>query len=184
MITGECAAITEVILQKRTEYFLSVLELGAGHGVMSLLLKHYRPQWDILGIDLQANLVALANLNKRLLSASVCFEKKDLKTIEGTWTLIFGNPPFFENGKGRLSKSGERALSRHEILCTLDDVLACLKRCLAANGTAYLAYPDKRREELNKKAEKIGLAVKNNYPLQDNTKSQLVNLTELQHAAS
>jgi len=39
------------------------LELGCGNGIISLMLAHYHPDWQIIAIDIQLKLIQLAKKN-------------------------------------------------------------------------------------------------------------------------
>jgi len=59
----------------------------------------------------------------------------------------------------RLNPHPEKAASRHELNCTLDDVLSCSVRCLKPAGTAVLILLAQRRAELEETARRAGLQV-------------------------
>ena len=39
---------------------IKVLELGSGNGIISIMLSHYRPNWEVTGLEIQSHLVTLA----------------------------------------------------------------------------------------------------------------------------
>jgi len=141
------------------------LELGTGSGVVSLALAHKRGDLSIDAVELQPALAGLARYNVRHNSLdNVNVVEADLKTLQGPrwagrYDLVFSNPPFRAVGKGRLNPHPEKAASRHELNCTLDDVLSCSVRCLKPAGTAVLILLAQRRAELEETARRAGLQV-------------------------
>jgi tRNA1(Val) A37 N6-methylase TrmN6 len=75
-----------------------VLELGAGAGIASLCLAARVPGVRVLGIDIDAGLVVLANENaaRNGLDGRVCFEPGDAAQFSGgrQFDHVFFNPPF------------------------------------------------------------------------------------------
>jgi tRNA1(Val) A37 N6-methylase TrmN6 len=160
-ITSDTTFITEKILQKCSPAKIRVLELGSGNGIISLMLAHYRPEWQITGIEIQAKLVKLSCANAKLAEANVTFLEADLKSFRAVekFDLIISNPPYFAKTEGKISPIRERAISRHEIHCSMSDIFQCLKRNLEATGKAFLMYPLSRWEECEKNAKKVDLII-------------------------
>ena len=129
---------------------LRVLDLGCGSGIIAVMLGLQRPTWQITGIDVQAPLIELARENAAVNRLDTSFLCMDLKEYHdpGGFDLIVGNPPWLKLGAGIASPDASRELSRREIRCTAEDVMACLKRNLRPDGTALLVYPSQRLEEL------------------------------------
>lgn len=76
-----------------------VLELGAGAGVASLCLAARVPGAHVLGVEIDAELVALANENaaRNGMADRVRFELGDVAGVlgEGAYHHVFFNPPFY-----------------------------------------------------------------------------------------
>ena len=158
-ITSDTAFIVDLILQHYSDAQRSVLELGSGNGIISIMLAHYRSNWQITGIEIQPELVKLSKNNAEHANVKVDFQKTDLKDFHSTsqYDLIVSNPPFYPVRSGKISPIKERAISRHEILCEMADVFAAIKRNLNPNGIAFLLYPEERLEEAEKNAKKVDL---------------------------
>ncbi|MCK4653848.1 MAG: methyltransferase [Candidatus Cloacimonetes bacterium] len=162
-ITTDTEFIIRTILQKyRTpSKKFSVLELGSGNGIISIMLAHYCPEWQITGIEIQSHYVSLSKENAKLVDIKTTFIEADLKqfTSKNRFDLIVSNPPYFPKNKGRINPDIERAISRHEILCTMEDVLNSVKRNLKTQGKAYLLYPETRLNNIIQFAKKVDLKV-------------------------
>jgi ribosomal protein L3 glutamine methyltransferase len=74
-----------------------VLDLCTGSGCIAIATAHYHPQWDVVGIDVSDDALALANENReRLHVPNVSFLKSDLFAgLQGqVFDLIVTNPPY------------------------------------------------------------------------------------------
>ncbi len=73
------------------------LDLCTGSGCIAIAMAHYNPNWDVVGIDISAQALALAEENKaRLHAGNVSFRESDLfGALEGeVFDLIVTNPPY------------------------------------------------------------------------------------------
>ncbi len=182
-ITTDSGFVVETVLDRIAAENLSVLELGSGNGIISIMLAHYRPKWQISGIEFQPQLVELSRQNAELAEVKVKFIKADLKSFkfEVKFGLIISNPPYFPANDGRISPVRERAISRHEVACQMHDVLFCLKRNLKTNGKAFLLYPVSRLTECEKNVKKVDLNIERKFILPSSKQKERV-LLELMHA--
>jgi len=153
------------------------LELGCGNGIISLMLAHYHPDWQIIAIDIQLKLIQLAKKNNRICETDVLFQKADLKMYSNPnkFDLIFANPPFFQLGMFRLGDDDSRNIARHEIECKLRDVLRNIKRNLKPNGKAYLIYPIQRLKQIETESKKVDLILLE----KKNIKSKVITIFKL-----
>jgi tRNA1(Val) A37 N6-methylase TrmN6 len=158
-ITSDTAFIVETILEQISNENLSVLELGSGNGIISIMLVHYRPSWQITGIEIQPELAKLSLKNAELAEVKVEFKEADFRIFNSSkkFDLIVSNPPFYPVKSGKISPIQERAISRHEISCNMSDVFQAVKRNLKQDGKAFLLYPEERMLELEKNVKKVDL---------------------------
>lgn len=158
-ITSDTKFIVDNVLNLFPENHKTLLELGSGNGIISIMLRHYRPNWQIKGIDIQSQLVELANNNALLTESKAKFQVADIRTYNSPngYQLIVANPPYYPANEGRISPYEERAISRHELCCNMMDVLQCVKRNLLEQ--AFLLYPGSRLFELEKNVKKVDLKV-------------------------
>ncbi len=131
-----------------------VVELGAGCGVVTLLLARRWPGTQFTGVELQPALAELFARNVIMNGVadrvrSVCGDLRDPRVLSGQVVeLVLCNPPYRPLGTGRRSVGRERALARHEIACTLSDVIVAAARQLKPGGRLRLIYPVARLAEL------------------------------------
>lgn len=143
---------------------LKVLDLGCGSGVLPLLLKAREPSLDITGVEIQESAARLAVRNMRLNQTDVKIHHGDLRCLPKDWgasfDLIITNPPFFPLGHGKLNPNDECAAARHELFCTLEELITCAKRLLKPRGRFVLIYRCERLSELCALCQKYQLTPK------------------------
>jgi tRNA1Val (adenine37-N6)-methyltransferase len=100
-----------------------IADLGAGSGVIGLLLARKYPSAHITLVELQESLVKNAEKNAELngLADRVSVVHQDIKKMKfdpdvlHCYDLVVSNPPFRKTKTGLISPSDERAMARHEI---------------------------------------------------------------------
>lgn len=182
-ITSDSAFLFNTISDKIKQENISLLELGSGNGIISIMLSYYHPKWKIVGIEIQKHLVVLSIDNANLSETSPCFIEEDLRVFTSLqkYDLIASNPPYFPKEEGRISQIKERAISRHEISCNIMDVMKCVKRNLKKDGTAFILYPQNREHDLDNFAKKVDLKSMKKFIL-DSEKNKKRVIVELVHA--
>lgn len=147
---------------------IRVLELGAGSGVVSIALADRRPEREIVAVEVQEGLAALAreNVERNNLTERVRIVQRDIRDLcgtgwDGAFDLVVANPPFRAVGQGRLNPEREKAIARHELLGALGDFIACADRCLAPEGRAVLILLAEREAALREACAGTGLAPSN-----------------------
>ena len=180
-VTEAAAVLQDTIIKHTDLEVLSGLELGSGNGIISLMLASRKQGWDLTGIELQPTLVELARENNSGLRLDCSFRQGDLRDYEKKikyreYDLVYANPPWVKAGSGKVSPDEARALSRQEITCTMQDILACLDWSLNETGTAWLIYPNGRRAELMATLEDTGLIVKEIFQPEESPPSFVVKL--------
>ncbi|MDP8203044.1 MAG: methyltransferase [Candidatus Tenebribacter mawsonii] len=182
-ITSDSTFLFETITEQILEKEVTALELGSGNGIISIMLSHYHPHWKIMGIEIQEHLVVLSRNNAILSEASPVFIESDLRklTTQQKYDLIISNPPYFPITEGKISPIEERAISRHEVTCSMMDILECVKRNLAKNGKAFILYPQNRETDLVKFAKKVDLKVMKKFVLVSEKNKKKI-IVELVHA--
>jgi len=131
------------------------VELGAGSGVISILLAKRLKQAKIIAVEIQKALAGRAMRNVELngLSDRIEILNEDIKDIKkilpaNKFDFVFSNPPFRKTKTGRLSVYEERAVARHEIEMTLPDLIKAAAGLLKHSGRLFLIYHPFRLAEL------------------------------------
>lgn len=134
-----------------------ILDLGAGCGVISLILAYRFGAHveKIHSIEIQPSLFNLLqhNIAQNSYDNLICPIIGDLKSIlqyveSESIDHIFCNPPYFSTGSGRINKNDEAYGARHQIHANLNDIAAAARKVLVNKGTMTLCYPAKRITEL------------------------------------
>jgi tRNA1(Val) A37 N6-methylase TrmN6 len=147
----------------RTESADELLELGAGCGVISLLLS-IKPFKRITAVEIQESLFALAERNVALnrLEKKIFVVHSNLMTFRPgrKYDIIFSNPPYHLFSSGHLSPSEEKSIARHELKCDIFGIMRKTAELLEDDGRAYFVYPTRRKEDFRSAMEKSGLKIK------------------------
>lgn len=142
-----------------------IVDLGAGSGVVGLLLAKKYPDANVTLVELQENLYRLSRKNIKLngLENRMDALKDDIRTLKwgaGGFELAVSNPPFRKPLTGRLSTDKERAVARHELKLTLGELLETGARLLKNRGRFSLIYHPLRLNELLLGLKAVGLEPK------------------------
>lgn len=143
-----------------------LLDLGCGCGIMPLILGYRHPDICITGVEIQEELAAAAarNVKENGLQHRVRILPRDIKglSLEDIGTpadLIISNPPYKKMGTGRINPHRGRALARHEIALTIDQLFASAAPLLSPGGRICLIFPALRLADLESAALSSGLFV-------------------------
>ena len=128
-----------------------VLDLGAGCGVLSLILSYRHPSLHLTCLELQPSLVALirTNVEQNGLADRITLVEGDLRRINtlvpvGGYDLIVCNPPYYPVGSGKRNPNAEQSIARHELAATLADIVAASAFALRNKGRLAMIYPAAR----------------------------------------
>lgn len=140
----------------------SVLDLGTGTGIIPLLLEAKTNAKSFKALEIQPESVDMAR-------RSVCLNQLEnkIEIVEGdikeadqlfplsSFDVVTCNPPYMNSGKGLLNDKSSKAIARHEIYCTLSDVIQAAARVVKVGGRFYMVHRPHRLaeiiEELRKK---------------------------------
>ncbi len=132
-----------------------IADLGAGNGVIALILAHLHPLLWITGVELQPKMFERANRNIRMNSFTdkVTMRQADVRTIQENFTpesfaAVVCNPPYRRMNSGRISPNPEKKIARHEMTASLADFLRAGSYLLPIKGRMALIYPALRVVDL------------------------------------
>ena len=144
-----------------------IIDLGTGCGILPLILAFRHKVKTVIGVEIQPSLADLARRNVALnrLSTRIKIWEKDLKSLGGkscreTFDLVLSNPPYRKVGSGRVNPRLEKALARHEITATLEDVVHTADDLLKDKGRLTMIYPASRAADLIEEMRKFHLEPK------------------------
>ncbi len=124
-----------------------VLDLCSGTGIVPILMDARNACGDYTGIEILPGMADMANESARLngISDRVRFLQGDLRRTEtlvkkGSFDVVTVNPPYMPAGTGLVNPDDEKAIARHEVLCTLDDVIRASSTALKSKGRLYMVH--------------------------------------------
>jgi tRNA1(Val) A37 N6-methylase TrmN6 len=124
-----------------------VLDLCTGNGVVPLLLTTRSKAAEIWGVEIQERLADMAVRNVQLneLEGRLHMIHGDLRTIHhslghGQFDLVTVNPPYLPVPAGEQNINVHVAAARHEVHCTLEDVLAASAKQVRAGGKFAMVH--------------------------------------------
>ncbi|MCZ8523722.1 MULTISPECIES: tRNA1(Val) (adenine(37)-N6)-methyltransferase [Paenibacillus] len=127
-----------------------VADLCSGNGVIPLLLTT-RTQAHITGIEIQERLAGMARRNVLLngLGDRITMLQGDLRESReeltgGQFDLVTVNPPYLPVPNGEQNINEHVAAARHEVLCTLEDVIRTGARLLRSGGKFSMVHRPSR----------------------------------------
>lgn len=151
---GFCFGIDAILLSdfardmKKSEL---VVDLCTGTGVIPILLAGKTEAKKIIGVEIQEECadmakrsVALNNLENRVEIINV--DLKLLKNVipSATVDVVTVNPPYMKKGTGVINEKNAIIISKHEVSCTLEDVIKEAARLLKFNGEFYMIHKSER----------------------------------------
>ena len=126
-----------------------VLDLGTGTGIIPILLIGKTEAAHITGIEIQQEMAKMANRSVKLnhLSEKIKIIHGDFKKAiqllgAGTFDVITTNPPYMN--AGLKNPEDAKAIARHEIKCTLEDVVKTGSRMLKIGGKFAMVHRPER----------------------------------------
>jgi tRNA1Val (adenine37-N6)-methyltransferase len=147
-----------------------IADLGAGSGIVGLLLARKYPDAKVSLFELQEGLSTLAKKNITLnsLGNRVNVIKADIRgirpcsTAPGTdcFDIAVSNPPFRKPKTGLICPEEERAIARHEIRLKLPELVYAVHHLLCSRGRFFLIHHPERLTELAGTLGESGLEVK------------------------
>ena len=132
-----------------------VLELGAGCGVISIMLASlYRPR-EVVAIEIQAELAEMiarnAAINDSESVRAICADlrQKKIESVEpASFDLVVANPPYRATSTGRENPDRGRRLARSESSATLDDFVHAARRYARHGARVAFVFTARRSAEL------------------------------------
>ena len=144
-----------------------VLDIGTGTGIIPILLAAKTEGKHFTGLEIQSE---SADMAQRSVAHNHLEEKieivngdiKEAAEIFGpvSFDVITTNPPYMIGQHGIANASDTKTIARHEVLCTLDDILQVSARLLKARGRFYMVHRPFRLAEILSKMVEVGIEPK------------------------
>ncbi len=152
-----CFGLDAVLLADfvRASGWEHVLDLGTGTGIVPLLLKVRQKGSRFTGLEIQEECADMARRSVAYnhLEGDIAIVTGDIKEAsaifgEASFPIVTCNPPYMIGQHGLANPHLPKAIARHEILCTFQDIAREASRVLAGGGRFYCIHKPFRLVEL------------------------------------
>ena len=123
------------------------LDLGTGTGIIPLLLSAKTKGDHFTGLEIQTEIMKMAQRSVALngLEKKIDIIQGDIKEASrifgaASFDVVTSNPPYMNDAHGLKNPGDVKAISRHEVLCTLEDVVREGTKALKPGGRFYMVH--------------------------------------------
>ena len=154
---GFCFGVDAVLLSAYVQIKAEnhVLDLGTGTGVIPLLLEAKAGGMNYTGLEIQKEVADMAARSVRLngLEDRISIVNGDIKEAsrlfgKASFDIVTANPPYMNDSHGLKNPDLPKAIARHEVLCTLEDVVREASLLLRTGGKFYMVHRPHRLVEI------------------------------------
>ncbi len=131
------------------------LDLGTGTGIIPILLEAKTQGKHFTGLEIQEEMAEMAGRSVRLnhLEDRVDIVRGDIGEAsrlfgKASFDVVTSNPPYMNDNHGLKNPDLPKAIARHEVLCTLDDVCREASLLLKSSGRFYMVHRPHRLAEI------------------------------------
>lgn len=132
----------------------SVIDLCTGTGIVPILLAAKSEAQKIDAVEIQSDMAEMAarsvKCNKlddriNIRCADIC----NMPEVFGkaVYDAVTVNPPYMRRGSGILNETDTKTISRHEVKCSLEDVISVSSKLLKPYGKFFMVYRPSRLSE-------------------------------------
>lgn len=132
-----------------------VLDLGTGTGIIPLLMEAKTKAVHLTGLEIQAESADMASRSVKMngLEDKITIVTGDIKEAvrlfgAASFDVVTCNPPYMTEHHGLLNPREPKAIARHELLCTLEDVISQTARLLKPGGNFFMVHRPFRLTEI------------------------------------
>lgn len=124
-----------------------VIDLGTGTGIIPILMEAKTKASNLVGLEIQPESadmaqrsVELNHLEKKI--RIVTGDIREASSIFGaaTFDVVTSNPPYMTEHHGIMNEKSPKSIARHELLCTLEDVICQAAKLLRPGGSFYMVH--------------------------------------------
>lgn len=171
---GFCFGMDAVLLSGFVEVYKGeqVLDLGTGTGIIPILLEAKTEGKHFIGLEIQEYSADMAKRSVLLndLQEKVEIVCGDIKTVskrfgKSVFDVVTTNPPYMNEAHGLKNPNTAKAIARHEILCTLEDIVREAAAVLKPGGRFYMVHRPRRLIEIIRILSAYQLEVKRMKPV-------------------
>jgi tRNA1(Val) A37 N6-methylase TrmN6 len=132
-----------------------VIDLCTGTGIVPFIIAGKKKPMKVIGLEIQDDMIEMANRSVAINSMEekiefISGDLKDkilLKSLQ-KFDVVTVNPPYKLQNSGILNPHDKTAIARHEILCTLEDVIEASRILLKDNGRLFMVHRPERLADI------------------------------------
>lgn len=133
----------------------NVLDLGTGTGIIPILLRAKTRGEHFTGLEIQEKSAEMARRSVAYnhLEDQITIKTGNIKEASeifgrASFSVVTCNPPYMTGSHGLTNPHLPKAIARHEVLCTLEDVISESVKVLKPNGRFYMVHRPFRLAEI------------------------------------
>lgn len=145
----------------------TVVDLCTGTGIVAILTEAKTKARKIYAVEIQEEIAEMANrsvvLNNQQDKIEIINEdlnKLDNVIEKSSIDAITVNPPYKKVGCGIINELNTKTISRHEVLCTLEDIIRVSSIMLKDMGSLYMIHKTERLVDVLSEMRKAGIEPK------------------------
>lgn len=152
-----CFGMDAVLLSGfvRVKKGAQVLDLGTGTGIIPILLEAKTEAAHLTALEIQEESADMARRSVQLngLGSKIDVVTGDIKEADklfkaASFDVVTCNPPYMIGQHGLTNPDEPKAIARHEILCTLEDVVRNAAKLLKTGGSFFMVHRPFRLAEI------------------------------------
>ena len=133
----------------------NVLDLGTGTGIIPILLSAKTEGKQFTGLEIQSEMAQMASRSVQLnqIEDRVQIVQGDIREAlqifrRASFDVVTSNPPYMNDTHGLKNPDVPKAIARHEVCCTLEDVVCAAAGLLKPGGRFYMVHRPRRLNEI------------------------------------
>ena len=145
----------------------NVVDIGTGTGIIPLLLSAKTDAKYIKAVEIQPDMADMAkrsvlynNLQDRIEIICNDIKRADSFIKKSSVDVVVSNPPYIKSSHAIINPKDSLSLARHEIACTLEDILSAASNMLKYHGRFYMIHKAHRLTEIVCKMREYKLELK------------------------
>ncbi|MBQ7976317.1 MAG: tRNA1(Val) (adenine(37)-N6)-methyltransferase [Clostridia bacterium] len=141
------------------------LDLCTGSGIVPILLYAKTSAPYICGVEIQPDIADMAKRSVELNKIGdrveiICEDLKKLSLPKHSFDLVTVNPPYMKSGNAITNSFDTKTVSRHEVMCNLDDVIKAGSEMLRDKGHFVMVHRPSRLADAICTMRKYGIEPK------------------------
>ena len=144
-----------------------VLDMGTGTGIIPILLEAKTKAAHFTALEIQADSADMAERSVKIngLENKIAVVQGDIKEAgllfgAASFDVVTTNPPYMIGEHGLKNPDEAKAIARHEVLCTLEDVVREAAKVLKSSGRFYMVHRPFRLAEIIRTLSTYSLELK------------------------